>query len=285
MLFQGPTLPGPVYHWLAIFLTRDTGVWAQPLEMKHSGMGTFQGVPCHSRGPHSQVLCTISWPSVSHGTLGCGPSPSRWTTLGWDHSKVFHVIPGAHIPMSCVPPVSHRSYTGHWDVGPPVRDGAPWNGIIPRCSVSFQGLASLCPMYYGLAIGLTWDTGMWAQPLEMDHPGMGSFQGVPCHSRGTHPHVPCTISRPLALHRTLGCGATASRWNTLVWDNSRVFYAIPGAHILVSSVLSIGHWSHTGPWDVGPPVQDGTPGMGSFQGVPCHSRGRHPGVLCTISQP
>ena len=205
VLFQGLTLLCPMYHCSAICLTWDTGLWAQQLETKHPGMFPSQGVPCHSRGPHSHGPCTIGQPSVLHGTLGCGPPCSRWDA---------------------------------------------WNGIIPRCSVSFQGPASPCPMYYGLAIGLTRDTGVWAQPLEMDHPGIGSFQGVPCHSRGPHPHVPCTIGWSSILHRTMGCGVTASRRNTLVWDNSRVFYAIPGAHILVSHIRSVGH--HHGTLGRGP---------------------------------
>ena len=213
-------------------------------------MGSVQGVPCHSRGPPPRVLCTIGRPFVSHGTLGCGPSNLRRNTLECSHPRVFRVIPGADIAVSHVPLLSHLSHMGHWAVGPATQDETPWNVPIPGCSMSFQGLASPCPMYYGLAIGLTWDTGVWAQPLETDHPGIGSFQGVPCHSRGPHPCVPCTISRLSILHRTLGCGVTASRRNTLVWDNSRVFYAIPGAHILVSHIRSVSH--HHGTLGRGP---------------------------------
>ena len=118
MSFQGPTSPCPVYHRLAICLTQDTGLWAQQLEMKHPGMFPSQGVPCHSRGPHSHGPCTIGRPFDSHGTLGCGPTQSRRDTR---------------------------------------------NGIIPRCSVSFKGPTSPCPMYHWSAICLTWDTGVWAQ--------------------------------------------------------------------------------------------------------------------------
>ena len=110
MSFQGPTSPCPVYHRLAICLTRDTGLWAQQLETKHPGMFPSQDVPCHSRGPHSHGLCTIGRPFDSHGTLGCGPTQSRQDTR---------------------------------------------NGIIPRCSVSFKGPTSLCPMYHRSAICLT----------------------------------------------------------------------------------------------------------------------------------
>ena len=206
------------------------------------GMGSFHGVLCHSRCWHPRVLCTIGQPLVSDGTLGCVPSYLRQNNL---ECNVFRVIPGADIAMSHVPSVGHLSHMGHWAVGPATRDETPWNVPIPGCSVSFQGPTFPWPVYHQLAIGLTRDTGVWAQPLEMDHPGMGSFQGIPCHSRGRHPHVPCTISRPLVLHRTLGCGVTASRRNTLVWDNSRVFYAIPGACIPVSHIGLVGHHHRT----------------------------------------
>ena len=138
------------------------GPWGvgPPGQDRTLGMGSFQGVPCYSRGPPPCVLCTISQPFVSHGTLGCGPSNSRQNTLECSHPRVFHVIPGAHIPVAHVPLISHSTHMGHWGVGPPSRD---------------------------------------------ETPGMGSFQGVLCHSGGPHPHVPCTIGRPFVSHGTLGC--------------------------------------------------------------------------------
>ena len=223
------------------------------------GMGSFHGVPCHSRGWHPRVPCTIGWPLVSDGTLGCAPSYLRrnnlecnvfyvipgadiavshvpslghlshtghwavgpatqdetpWNVpipgcsvsfqgptfpwpvyhrsaigltqdtrmwaplfetgrLEWDHSKVFRVIPGAGIPVSCVLWVSHQSHMGHWGVGPATRDRPPWNRIIPRRSVSFQGPTSPCAMYYQPVINLTQNSGMWGHSLKTEHPGMG----------------------------------------------------------------------------------------------------------------
>ena len=77
-------------------------MWAHTFEMEQLGMIPLQGVPCYSRGPHCRVLCTIGWPFVLHGTLGCGPTRLRRDT---------------------------------------------GNGISPRCSVSFQGPTSPCPVY------------------------------------------------------------------------------------------------------------------------------------------
>ena len=177
----------------------------------------MQCVPCYSRGRHCCVPCTIAQPFVSHRTLGCGPSNLRRNTLECSHPRVFCVIPGAHISVACVPSVSHRSYTGHWDVAPPfetgrlewdyskvfhvipgasipvshvlwvghrshtghwgvgpaTRDGPPWNRIIPRRSVSFQGPTSPCAMYYQPVIDLTQNPGMWGHSLKTEHPGMG----------------------------------------------------------------------------------------------------------------
>ena len=144
-------------------------MWAHTFETEQLGMIPLQGVPCYSRGPHCCVPCTIGQPFVLHGTLGCGPTWSRWDTR---------------------------------------------NGISPRCSMSFQGPTSPCPMYHRLAICFTQDTGLWAQQLKMKHPGMGTFQGVPCHSRGPHSHGPCTIGWPFDSHGTLGCGPTQSRRDT-----------------------------------------------------------------------
>ena len=102
---------------------------------------------------------------------------------------------------------------GHWGVGPVTQDKTPGNVPIPRCFMSFQGLASPCPVYHRLAVGHTWDPGMWAHLVQMGH---------------------------------------------LEWDHSMVFRVIPGASIPVSCVLSVGHWSQTGHWDVRPATQDGT---------------------------
>ena len=82
---------------------------------------------------------------------------------------MFCVIQGAHIPVSRVPSVSHLSHMGHWGVGPVTRDETPGNGNIPGCSMSFQGPASPCPMYHWSAVGLTWDPGMWAHPVQTGH--------------------------------------------------------------------------------------------------------------------
>ena len=184
-------------------------MWAHTFETEQLGMIPFQGVPCYSRGPHCHVLCTIGWPFVLHGTLGCGPTRSRRDTR---------------------------------------------NGIIPRCSVFVQGPTCMCPVYHWSAICLTRDTGLWAQQLEMKHPGMFPSQGVPCHSRGPHSCGPCTIGRPFVSHGTLGCGPSNLRRNTLECSHPKVFHVIPGAHIPVARVPSVGHRSYTGHWDVCPPV-------------------------------
>ena len=199
MSFQGPASWCPVYHQSAIGLTWDTGMWAHPFKMGHLGMGSFQGVPCHSRGWHPCVPCTIGWPPVSDGTLGCGPSHSRWNTLEWDHSKVFCGIPGAHIHVSCVLLVGHWPYMEHWDVGPQPQDGTPWYGIIPGCSMLFLEPILQCPTYDRSAICIPRDTGTWAHSVEMEHPQIIPFQSVPRHSGGPHSSVPCTHSWPLVL--------------------------------------------------------------------------------------
>ena len=183
-----------------------TGHWdvGPPVQDGTPGMGSFQGVPCHSRGQHPRVPCTMGRPLVSHGTLGCGPSHSRWTTLEWDHSKVFRVIPGAHIPVCHVLLAGHRSYTEPWDVGSQPQDGTPWYGIIPGCSMLFLEPAFRCPTYDRSAI--TQDTGTWAHSIETEHPQVIPFQSVLCSSGGPHCSVPCTHSWPLVSVLAVGAG-------------------------------------------------------------------------------
>ena len=176
-------------------------MWAHAFETEQLGMIPLQGVPCHSRGPHSNGPCTIGWPSALHGTLGCGPSHSRRTTLGWDHSKVFCVIPGAHIPMSHVLSASNQPYTGPWDVGPQPQDGTPWYGIIPGCSMLFLEPTFRCPAYDQLAITTGhWDVG----PQHWD--GTPSNYPIPecsVHFRG--PTFQCPMYPQLAVGVGVGC--------------------------------------------------------------------------------
>ena len=187
-------------HWAVGPATQDETPWNVPIP----------GCSVSFQGP------TFPWP-VYHWSANQLTRDTRvWAHLvqtghlEWDHSMVFHVIPGANIPVSHVLSVGHWSQMGHWDVCPATRDGTTWNAM---CSVLFQGPTLLCPMYHRSAICLTRDTGLWAQQLEMKHPGMFPSQGVPCHSRGPHSCGPCTIGRPSDLHRTLGCGPPCLRWD------------------------------------------------------------------------
>ena len=164
---------------------------------------------------------------------------------------MFRLIPGAHVRVSCVQWVGNPSDTAHCSVGQPSGHRMPWNEITPGCSVLYWGPISQCPMYNRLAIGLTRHTVLWANCQDTEHPGMGSLQGVPSYTRGPYPSVLCTIGQQLVQRGTLEYGPTVRTWNTLEWDNSRVFHPIPGAHIQVSCVRLVGNWSDAAHWNMG----------------------------------
>ena len=149
----------------------------------------------------------------------------------------------------------------------------PWNGITPGCSVLYGGPISKCPMYNRSAIGLTWHTVLWADCQDTEHPGMGSLQGVPSYTRGPYPSVLCTIGQQSVQRGTLEYGPTVRTWNTLEWDNSRVFHPIPGAHIQVSHVQSVSNRSDMAHCNVGRLSGHGTPWNGITPGCSILYRG------------
>ena len=65
---------------------------------------SFQG-PTFLWPVYHQLAISLTWDT------GMWAPPFKMGHLEWDHSKVFHVIPGAGIPMSHVLWVGHQSHT------------------------------------------------------------------------------------------------------------------------------------------------------------------------------
>ena len=172
VLYWGPISKCPMYNRSAIGLTRHTVLWANCQDTEHPGMGSLQGVPSYTRGPYPSVLCTIGQQSVRRGTLEYGPTVRTWNTLEWDNSRMFHPILGVHIQVSCVRLVGNWSDAAHWNMGRLSGHGPPWNGIVPGCSILYQGPISKCPVYHRSAIGLTQHTGLWVNHHDTKHPSL-----------------------------------------------------------------------------------------------------------------
>ena len=156
-------------------------------------------------------------------------APGRiWNTLELLYSRVFCAIPGADVPVSCLPYASCWCHRAHWAMGQPSEHGTPWNGIIPGCPMLYQGPTFQCPVCHLPAAGVTWHTGLWANRQ--------NIPGCPVLYQGLTFQFPDATCRPLVSHGTLGYGPSVRTRDTLEWDNSRVFHPILGAHIQVSRV-------------------------------------------------
>ena len=111
MLFQGPTLPCPMYHRSAICLTRDPGVWAHPVETGHREWDhskVFRVFP----GAHLHMSHVPSVGHLSHmGHWAVGPATRDETP--WNAP-----IPGCSVSFQW--PMYHWSAIRlTWDTGMP----------------------------------------------------------------------------------------------------------------------------------------------------------------------